>query len=41
VNQVAKASSLQELTVLAAAIEARLLGETLTWYSRRAFTSVA
>ena len=41
VNQVAQASSSQELAALAATIEARLLGETLTWYSRRAFTSVA
>lgn len=35
------AGSPRELALLATTIEARLLGETLSWYSRRVFTGVA
>jgi hypothetical protein len=38
---IAAVSSLRELAALAGATEARLLGETLHWFARRAYTSVA
>lgn len=40
-RHVDRAISLRELAILAAETETRLLGETLNWFARRAFTGVA
>lgn len=40
-SQLSNAASPREVAALVAEIETRLFGETVLWYSRRAFTSVA
>jgi hypothetical protein len=40
-RQMAGASSADEAAAHVATTESRLLGETVTWYSRRAYTSIA